>query len=405
MNTKQQERITVIDALRGFTLFGILIVHVSYLWSFHDPVPVSNLINTSIKFFIDIFMRGKFYKVFNILFGVSFFIIISRAEAKGVDFRLRFVWRLVILIFIGWLHELIYTWEALLVYGLFGIPLVFFYKLDKKKVLVLAISCLAISPFYGITYQHLFSNSQSEEIVQIVDNERLNIEKNRNESVQNFFTHAFVHFNDNLKHSTVNRLIYAIKNGPFTIFGLFLFGLFLAKIRFFENTEQKNYLYKKVFYVSVSIFCLLYGIQTLILKPDSLFGVELSAYKRFLLSNILKSYGSEFFAAILVSGFMLLYSTRIRSFLDYLIPYGRMGLTNYISQSIFGLIFFTQPMLGFNNQDVMIRVIIATLFFAFQTFLCSYWLKYFAYGPIEWFWRSATYLKWIPFRKKSSINL
>ena len=391
MNTFQQERITVIDALRGFTLLGILIVHTQSLWSYGRPEPASNMISASINFFIDTFMTGKFYTVFNMLFGVSFFIIISRAEAKGIDFRARFVWRLVILIFIGYLHQLIYTWEALLEYGLVGIPLVFFYKLDKKKVLILALFCLAISPFYEITYQHYFSHTHSEEIIQIIDDDHLTIEKNRNESTSNLFGHISAHFNYYVKHSTVDRLNLLKRNGPFTTFGLFLLGLFLAKIKFFENIEQKKSLYKKIIYISAGSFGLLIGIQHLFRNPD-------------LLRFILHGYRSLLFSAFLVSGFILLYSTRIRPFLDYLIPYGKMGLTNYIAQSVFGLFFFTQAMLGFNTQDVLVRELIAVLFFVFQMIFCSYWIRYFAYGPIEWFWRSATYLKWIPIRKKNHLS-
>ena len=387
MNIVQQGRITVIDALRGFTLLGILIVNTEQLWGYEIALPESTLTSKIANTFIYTFMVGKFYKVFNMLFGVSFFIILSRAAAKGIDFRTRFVWRLVLLIFIGYLHEFIFTWEALLEYGLIGLPLVFFYKLNKKKVLIIAIACLVISPFYGITYDHFFStpnlNSKPEEIVQIMDNDRF-IEKNQNESVLKFLG---AHFDDNIKHSSVKRLKSLMKDGPFTTFGLFLLGLFLAKIRFFENSEQKKTLYKKVFYISTFVFCLFWGIRKLFLSPDSL------------LSNLSDSYGSEFFAAILVSGFILLYSTRLRSLLEYLIPYGKMGLTNYIAQSVFGLIFFTHATFGFNQQGIFVREIIVVLFFVFQTILCAYWLRHFAYGPFEWLWRCGTYLKWIPFRK------
>ena len=382
----QEGRITVIDALRGFTLLGILIVHTQQLWGFDISIVETSVSSKAVKFFIHTFMVGKFYKVFNMLFGVSFFIILSRAEAKGIDFRARFVLRLVILIFIGYLHELIYTWEALFGYGLLGIFLVFFYKLDKKRILIIAITCLTISPFYQITYQHCFSNPKTEETIQIMDKDRLNIEKKQNESVRSFL---FTHISDNAKNSTVNQFNYFQKIGPFTTFGLFLIGLFLAKIRFFENAEQKKTLYKRVFYISTFLFALFYGIRKLFFTSTSL------------PSYVLDNYGAEFFAAALVSGFVLLYSTRVRSLLEYLIPYGKMGLTNYITQSVFGLIFFTQAMLGFNHQGIIVCELIALLFFVFQTILCTYWLKYFAYGPIEWMWRCATYLKWIPFRKKN----
>jgi uncharacterized membrane protein YeiB len=45
-------------------------------------------------------------------------------------------------------------------------------------------------------------------------------------------------------------------------------------------------------------------------------------------------------------------------------------------------------------------ILFGILVFIVQIILSTTWLKYFNYGPVEWIWRSATYKKWQPFRKR-----
>lgn len=54
-----------------------------------------------------------------------------------------------------------------------------------------------------------------------------------------------------------------------------------------------------------------------------------------------------------------------------------------------------------STQGSRITVIGALRGFAlFGVILFSrWWLERFKYGPWEWFWRSATYLKWQPFKR------
>jgi uncharacterized protein len=80
-----------------------------------------------------------------------------------------------------------------------------------------------------------------------------------------------------------------------------------------------------------------------------------------------------------------------------------MAFSNYILQSLIGNFVFLGPGLGYSGQ---VGPVYFTLFgiavFIIQIILSSIWLKYFNYGPLEWLWRSATYKKWQPFRKKQT---
>ena len=76
-----------------------------------------------------------------------------------------------------------------------------------------------------------------------------------------------------------------------------------------------------------------------------------------------------------------------------------MALTNYVLQSIIGTFIFFGWGLGCIGQiRTMYLLFIALTLITFQTIFSKYWLQYFKYGPLEWLWRSATYLKWQPMK-------
>ena len=109
-------RIMLADSLRGFALMGLYIVHmVEYFelyWYKPEPGWVHNLI-----FFL---FGGKAYGLFALLFGLSFFIILDNYQRRGQDFRLRFCWRLTLLLVFGYLHSLLYAGDILQLLALCG---------------------------------------------------------------------------------------------------------------------------------------------------------------------------------------------------------------------------------------------------------------------------------------------
>jgi uncharacterized protein len=84
--------------------------------------------------------------------------------------------------------------------------------------------------------------------------------------------------------------------------------------------------------------------------------------------------------------------------LQIVAPVGKMAFTNYIMHSLIGNFVFLGAGLDLMGQ---VGPIYFTLFgitvFIFQIIFSTIWLKYFQYGPLEWFWRSLTYKKRQPF--------
>ena len=104
----------------------------------------------------------------------------------------------------------------------------------------------------------------------------------------------------------------------------------------------------------------------------------------------------------IIIGFMLLYqNSHMSKYLDIFSPYGRMGLTNYEMQSVIGCLLFSMWALGpiFQTWGTTELFFLGIIIYIFQLLFSNYWLKKFLYGPLEWFLRSATYLKIQPFIK------
>lgn len=122
------QRITVIDAMRGIALIGICLTHAMQYFGAFPPAPIETpfpwigTLDEMFSWLIRYLVFAKFYIIFSFLFGLSFFIQMDRAAQKGIDFRPRFLWRLTLLLIIGYLHSLIFHMDILIIYAIVGFP-------------------------------------------------------------------------------------------------------------------------------------------------------------------------------------------------------------------------------------------------------------------------------------------
>ena len=105
-----------------------------------------------------------------------------------------------------------------------------------------------------------------------------------------------------------------------------------------------------------------------------------------------------------VGVFILVFQTKTgKKILSVFAPVGKMAFSNYITQSLIGNFVFLGAGLGFMWQvGPVYYTIFGIAVFSAQVILSTLWLKYFNYGPVEWLWRSATYKKWQPMRKRNT---
>ncbi len=136
-------RIEVVDALRGFAVMAIMLLHNIEHFNFYDfPAASSAFMQAMDKgiwetlFFL---FSGKAYAIFSLLFGFSFFIQYNNQARKGEDFRLRFLWRLFLLFIIGCFNGAFFPGDILVLYSIIGVVLVLVCKWSDRAVLVAAV--------------------------------------------------------------------------------------------------------------------------------------------------------------------------------------------------------------------------------------------------------------------------
>ena len=413
-------RITIIDSLRGFSLFGILIAHMSsgfnaMIMDGGQKSTIMAILDGIVNMINGLLISGKFFMIFSFLFGLSYFIQMDRASQKGVSFKWRFLWRIIILLGIGYLHSLLFSGDILIIYAILGIPLVFMFKVKSKILLVMVILLFAGMPrFIDFGYKKYENHHLTQEQKAAKLNEKPagfeEIMKKGNEiALKGSFT-------DMVKFNSVEGLKgkYEFQMGAmgrgYQTLALFLLGLMVGRLRFFEKIEENIVTTRKILKWSAigSGICLLLMILFGFLAIEDFRQVIQSGTLNSIFSMLAISFYDLFnlaLTAVIITGFVLMYQKQKyqKKFIK-LAPYGRMALTNYILQSLIAVpLFFGW---GFGLAGLLgpfTGLLLAVFVFMFQVFISRWWLSRFIYGPLEWFWRSATYTKWQPFVKKTEM--
>jgi uncharacterized protein len=404
------KRISVLDALRGFALLGVILMHMLQHFGvasmpLQTEVPQFPALDSIVQWIGSNVIMGRFINIFAFLFGMSFFIQMDSAAKKGIDFRKRFVWRMVILLFLGLLIHSFYIVEILSVYAFFGLLMLLLYKVKNWMLLILFSFLLLGGPRTLQTIHHN-TNLANEKV--IADEQLSNFQTSRDipEHLKN------PSFLNSAKHSYEERLPeklnyqFGLIGRGYVTFALFVLGLIIGRIRFFEILDMHKKKNLILFIVFALATILVSWIQNLLppvnirvlFRPD---GEYIST--SLLVVKALDDIGMVLFSGALAIGFILLYQAKgFGKYLEVLAPYGRTGLTNYIMQGVIGSLIFSLWAFGstFGNMGVSALFVMGIVIYVVQGVISKYWLKYFLYGPLEWFWRSATYLELQPFRKK-----
>lgn len=403
MSTSSTQRIHIIDSLRGVALAGIVICHMmeNYIGamapiSFYESVSIGPA-DQAVDTFIGIFLRGKFIALFSFLFGLSFFIQMDNGARKGINFGGRFLWRLLLLLAIGYLHSLFYRGDILTIYALLGIFLIPFYKVDNKWLLgfsaLLFLGLGRYIMFYFTQGEHLFLDVDPADQTAPRVMEYYNTLKDGS-IWEVFATNGWEGHLDKMNYQ------YGIFGRGYFTFAFFIIGLYVGRSGFFKRFKEERKLTKKVLIGSIVLLVLAIGITAAVFinmgpeaKPDNwlvmigLSGMDLANFAMTMLY---------------ISIFVILYrNVKPERWLRKFSPYGKMALTNYFLQSVFGTLLLYGFGMGYLGElRNFYTFLIALAFIAFQMWTSKLWLNYFHYGPLEWLWRSLTFFKTFPMKRK-----
>ncbi|PIB30972.1 hypothetical protein BFP77_02630 [Maribacter sp. 4U21] len=402
MSSSKSTRIEIIDSLRSLALAGILICHMTENYigsmspqSFNDAVHVG-VIDNIIDGLIFFFLRGKFIALFSFLFGLSFFIQMDNGSKKGKPFGGRFLWRLIILLAIGYVHSLFYRGDILTIYAFLGLFLIPFYRIKSKWLLAIsAILFLGIARYiiyFFIGTDSIWGGSPE------MDNNAAWVVDYYNVLKEGSLWDVFK-ANGLQGHLDKADYQFSIFGRGYFTFAFFLIGLFVGRQEYFKNYRNNKKLLKNTVIWSSVILVVSLGLVAGAFSqvgPDG--GLD-SWFAMVGLSAV--DIGNMAMTFLWIAIFVILYKkTKPERWLSKLAPYGRMALTNYVLQSIIGTLLLYGWGFGLIGElRQLYTFLIALVFIAFQVWLSKIWLSYYNYGPLEWLWRSLTFFKIFPFKK------
>ena len=430
----QQERIIILDSLRGFAILGILLMNIP---GFALPEPIMydpsvlnewGTINFKTYYFIEWFMEGSQRALFSMLFGAGIILFITRQEKKlegqwPTDYFIRRqLWLLVFGLFNAFV--LLWFWDILFQYAIIGIIMFAFRRLSPKALIIGAVISLVlmtarenvnatrrrdvITKGEAVakidTTKTKLTDEQKEQLGAMTGmKEKSTIEAKKKEMEKNLaiVRGDYAGFYKYQSERSFRGEVHYTYDGLWDVMIFMFLGM-----AFFKNgviTGQasiKTYWFLFIGGLGIGLLLSYFRLQPLIDHKFNFF--EYTKNVSFEFYEI-----SRTFRALGIFGLiMLMYKSGWFKWLFALMrPVGQMAFTNYLMQSfLVGLFFYG---IGFGMYGKLERheiyyVVGAT--WLLQIIWSHIWLRYFRFGPLEWAWRSLTYWKKQPWRKNHSTT-
>ncbi|WP_293670054.1 DUF418 domain-containing protein [uncultured Parabacteroides sp.] len=378
-------RIEVVDALRGFAVMAIILVH--NLEHFIFPVyPTDspgwlNILDQGVFNGIFALFAGKAYAIFALLFGFTFYIQSNNQKKQGKDFGYRFLWRLVLLVGFATLNAAFFpAGDVLLLFVVVGLVLFLTRNWSDKAIIITAVIFL-LQPVEWYHYIGYLINPAH----QLPD---LKVGEMYAEVAE--YTKAGNFWDFILGNITLGQkasLLWAVNAGRFfQTAGLFLLGLYIGRKQLFVSSEKNLRFWVKTLIVSAIAFAPLYTLKELIMQNDTI--IQQTAGTAFDMWQKLA------FTLVLIASFILLYqSKKFSNAVGNLRFYGKMSLTNYITQSIIGaFIYFPFGLYLAPHCGYTVSLLIGFFTFLLQVRFCKWWLSKHKQGPLEHIWHKWTWI-------------
>ncbi|MEO6612734.1 MAG: DUF418 domain-containing protein [Chitinophagaceae bacterium] len=431
----QQERIVILDSLRGFAILGILLMNIPGFGlappSGWDPSVLNEYgtINFKVWNFVEWFPEGTQRALFSMLFGAGILLFIGGKE-KRLDgmlpadyFFRRQLWLMVFSLFD--VFVLLWWGDILLDYACLGMIMYSFRKLSPKALLIGAGLCFIFMlarenrDLYQdkkMIYRGEMIAAMDTSITKLTDiqKERLGAMKEFKE--KNTLESKVKRMKKNIAKNTGDyETLYEYRTENYTnslvrylFFGVWdvLLFMFLG-MAFFKMgilTGQANIkVYWGMFIIGLGV-----GLTLSYIRLQQMIDTDFNWYAYTQKINFVFYEMSRTFRSIGILGLlMLLYRSRLFKWLFAMMrPVGQMAFTNYLMQSFLcALIFYG---VGFGLYGKLERhevYYVVGAVWLLQIIYSNIWLHYFRFGPLEWAWRSLTYWKRQPFRKEKKQEL
>jgi uncharacterized protein len=371
-------RIDMVDALRGYALLGLFLVHCLERFEIYwiDPQPDPWFDGTMALF------AGKAFAIFALLFGFSFATIMANERKRGGDFTWRFAWRLALLFAIGTLHALVYRGDILQVLAAVGLVMIPFDRLKSDKA-ALAIALLLFLQVPLLVRAWAASQGAGWATAPAV----FFGDSGLSTLVTGSFGQVLA---SNAGPGMVSKWSFYLETGRVVeIAGLFLVGMVLQRRALFAEAAERRGLWLGVAIVSGLLWLAVSQIEPLILPPAPEDGG--APMQRQSIEWLAGEWRALSAMAFQVAVLVLAWQTPLRRLLATLVPAGKMTLTLYVGQSLVAAVLLYGYGLALHDDFSHAQmVLIGVIAFALQLALAAWWFRHFRYGPLEWLWRAAT---------------
>jgi len=391
------DRIEVIDILRGVALLGILLMNMEALsgpldLAFTGIDPHWTGLDYAVDAAVYVLVQGKFFTLFSLLFGAGFAIMAQRAEAARRDFTPFYLRRSAGLLLIGLCHALlVWSGDILVVYALVSLPLLATREAPQRWLpamgvgtyLCAALMMLLLGAMVGLATQ---VQGDGGGMATAIAQGQHTIELQRQAYGHGSFGQAVAQRASDLGTALSGALII----GP-EVLGMFLLGSWFARSGALAEPARFERLYRRLRWIALPVGLLLMLASAAwvpYLAPGTFTPVTGAAYALSSLASLLMCLG---YLAWIVH-----WHARLR----VLAPMGRMALTQYILQSLVCTwLFYGYGLGAFETLARAWQIPFALALFALQVLLSHAWLRHFRFGPLEWVWRAMTYGRWPALRR------
>lgn len=363
-------RITALDTIRGVATLGILgmnalsfgLAPAAYMNVSADGIawPIDSAVGAATMVFVD----QKMMALFSLLFGVGVVMFADRARAKGRRVIWLSLWRFALLAGIGMAHTALWDGDVLVLYAACAPIVLLVSRLPATALLILGI----------IVAQ---AGSVAALLVQVEVNDDLEMLGDL------WFTDA--------GEMSDTVLGWFIINGAGRALGLMLIGVAFFRTGLVQ-AERSAAFYRRLARWGLALGIPITGLG-MILRFASGWAPDHA-----LTGSIPTGIGTIPMAVGYLS-LIILWNRKGGSLIERFRSVGRMALTNYLTQTVLGVMMLTWMW----NAQVQSRSLIIVWMigvWALQMWWSRWWLERFHFGPVEWLWRCATYRRWQALSRK-----
>jgi uncharacterized protein len=398
--TPTAQRIATLDVVRGFALLGIGLMNVEFFsrplqglaLGFDDSLAGAD---RNVAWAVMTFVQGKFWTLFALLFGAGFALTVVRSDAHSDAFMTRYVRRLAALLLIGLAHALLlWAGDILVTYALTGVILLAFAQMRSKTLFALGIASYLV-PFVfvwmiaGVLQIAALDPEAGAAITAEIGNEAAKLRAD-------YESAAAVYRNGSYLDVTMQRVRDSLMQyGWLTmlmpaILGAFLLGMGLMRSGALRDPAAHRSLFRRLLLIGGSLGALLAVLASrLLIGGDMTLPTPAVA-----LGSTLMGIGSLLLSLAYLSAIVLLLHGPWPGIRHWLAPVGRMALSNYLLQSlVFSSLFYGYGAGAWGAVSRSEQIPLVLALFLLQMVLSHWWLQRFHFGPVEWLWRAATYLR------------